>query len=78
MMCKKPLYGYMRQDIHGRKGAHIPKKTGGTFMTDRELRLQIEDRINEICTILAKGKDVELRKDANGVKILAVDKRVVK
>lgn len=47
-------------------------------MTDRELRLQIEDRINEICTILAKGKDVELRKDANGVKILAVDKRVVK
>lgn len=47
-------------------------------MTERELRLHIEDRINEICAILSKGKDVELRKDANGVKILAVDKRIVK
>lgn len=46
-------------------------------MNERELRICIEDRLPDICKLLLKGKDVELRKDAGGLKILSVDKKVV-
>lgn len=47
-------------------------------MSERELRMHLEDRITDICTKLSKGYDVELRTDANGVKVIAVKKEVVK
>ena len=34
-------------------------------MSERELRLKLEDRLTDICRLLIKGKDVELRRDAN-------------
>lgn len=47
-------------------------------MSERELRMHLEDRLTDICHELYKGKDVELRTDANGVKVIAVKKEVVK
>lgn len=46
-------------------------------MNDRELKLILEDRLPDICKLLIKGKDVELRKDASGIKVISVDKKVI-
>lgn len=46
-------------------------------MSERELRLKLEDKLSEICKILSKGNDVELRKDINSIKIFSVDKKLV-
>lgn len=47
-------------------------------MTERELRLKLEDNLPIICKLLLKGKDVELRKDVNGVRVISIDKKVIK
>lgn len=48
-------------------------------MSQRELKLRLEDRISDIIDILLKGKDVEIRTDPNtGVRIISVDKTVIK
>lgn len=47
-------------------------------MIDPELKESLQKRIDVICEILSKGKDVELRRDVCGVKVISVEKRVVK
>ena len=46
-------------------------------MSEREIAMRIEEMKNEIAKVLFKGKDVELRKDAGGIKVISVDKKVV-
>lgn len=46
-------------------------------MSERELRLHLEDRLPDICRLLIKGKDVEIRRDASGIKVISLDKKVV-
>lgn len=46
-------------------------------MSERELRLKLEDRLPDICRLLIKGKDVELRKDATGIRVICIEKKVV-
>lgn len=46
-------------------------------MNEREIKLSIMDKAGIMAQILAKGKDVELRKDENSVKILSIDKKIV-
>lgn len=46
-------------------------------MTEKELTLKIIDKSKDIAKIIAKGRDVEIRKSASGVSIAEVIKRVV-
>lgn len=46
-------------------------------MTEREMRMKLEDKIPDIARILIKGRDCEIRKSANGVSIAEVSKKVV-
>lgn len=48
-------------------------------MSERELKLHLEDRIPDMVKILSKGKDVEVRTDPKTVvRIISIDKEVVK
>lgn len=48
-------------------------------MNRREIKVQLEERIEDMAEILSKGKDVELRTDPKTVvRIISVDKEVVK
>lgn len=46
-------------------------------MSERELRLKLEDKLTEISHILATGNDCELRTSPNGVAVIKVRKEVV-
>lgn len=46
-------------------------------MSERELKLKIIEQAETIAKSIAKGKDVELRKSANGVSVAEISKRVV-
>lgn len=46
-------------------------------MSDRELKMQIEDRIPDICKALSQGNDVEIRTDRDGIRVISVKKTVV-
>lgn len=46
-------------------------------MTEKELTLKIIDKSKDIAKIIAKGRDVEIRKSASGVSIAEVSKKVV-
>ena len=46
-------------------------------MSEREIKLSIMDKAEIMAKILFKGKDVEIRHDVNGIKVLSVDKKVV-
>lgn len=46
-------------------------------MTQREIKLLIIEKAELIAELLTKKNDVELRTDANGIKIIAVKKTVV-
>jgi len=46
-------------------------------MSEREMRIKLEDKIPDIVRILMKGKDCEIRKSANGVSIAEISKKVV-
>lgn len=49
------------------------------MLNERELKLHLEDRIEDIVKILKKGKDVEIRTDPKTVvRVISVDKEVVK
>lgn len=50
----------------------------GIGMTERELRLKLEDKLSEICKILAKDKHIELHNSPKGIKIYEVEKKIVK
>lgn len=53
------------------------KRLGVVIMSERDLKLNLEDRLPDICKLLIKGKDVEIRRDASGIKVISVDKKVV-
>lgn len=46
-------------------------------MNERELRLKVIEQAETIAKAISRGKDVELRKSANGVSVAEISKRVV-
>lgn len=46
-------------------------------MSEREIKLKIEELSSVIAKAICKGKDVELRKSANGVSVAEISKKVV-
>lgn len=46
-------------------------------MSERELRLKIEDKISEIAKVLKSGRDCEIRTSPNGIIVIANKKEVV-
>lgn len=46
-------------------------------MSERELKLKVIEHADQIAAALSKGRDVELRKSANGVSVAEISKRVV-
>lgn len=46
-------------------------------MSERELKLLIEDKISEIARVLKSGKDCELRTSPNGISVISVKKEVI-
>lgn len=46
-------------------------------MTEKDIKLAIIEKSNDIAKILSRGRDVEVRKTASGVSIAEVSKRVV-
>lgn len=48
-------------------------------MNQREIKVHLEERIEDMAEILSKGKDVEVRTDPKTVvRVISVDKEVVK
>lgn len=47
-------------------------------MNEREIKLKLEDRLQDIANLLSKGKDVEIRKVRNEVTVAEVKRTVVK
>lgn len=47
-------------------------------MNEREIKLKLEDRLQDIANLLSKGKDVELRKVRDEVTVAEVKRTVVK
>lgn len=47
-------------------------------MTDREMRMEIMDKLEKIVEILKHGHDIEIRKEPGGVKILEIKKGLVR
>lgn len=46
-------------------------------MSEDKIKLAIINKSNEIAKIIARGKDCEIRKSANGVSIAEVSKKVI-
>lgn len=46
-------------------------------MTERELRLKLEDNLYLICKLLLENKDLEMRLNTDGVKVFSLDKKLV-
>lgn len=46
-------------------------------MNERELKRKVIEHADQIAAALSKGRDVELRKSANGVSVAEVTKRVI-
>lgn len=46
-------------------------------MSEKEIKLKIIEQAETISKIIAHGKDVELRKSANGVSVAEVTKKVI-
>ena len=46
-------------------------------MGEQEIKLKVIEQAENIARAICKGKDVELRRSANGVSIAEVSKRVV-
>lgn len=44
---------------------------------ERQIRVALTENIEQMAKSLAKGKDLEIRKSANGVSIAEVSKKVV-
>lgn len=47
-------------------------------MSQRELKLQLEDKIPEFVRELLKGKHIEIHLSKDGIKFFTVDKKIVK
>lgn len=46
-------------------------------MNTRELKLKLEEKLEEMAEILAKGCDCEIRTSPNGVAVIKVKKEVI-
>ena len=46
-------------------------------LSEREIKLKIIEQAETIAKAIIRGKDVELRKSANGVSVAEISKRVV-
>lgn len=46
-------------------------------MSQRELKLRLEEKLEEMAEILAKGCDCEIRTSPNGVAVIKVKKEVI-
>lgn len=46
-------------------------------MSEHEIKLKIIEQADMIAKAIARGKDVELRKSANGVSVAEISKKVV-
>lgn len=46
-------------------------------MTEREIKVKIIEQAETIAKAISRGKDVEIRKSANGVSIAEISKKVV-
>lgn len=46
-------------------------------MSARELKLKLEEKLEEMAEILAKGYDCELRASPNGVAVIKLKKEVI-
>lgn len=52
---------------------------GMEVLNEREIKVRLEERVEDMAKILSKGKDVELRTDPQTVvRVISVDKEVVK
>lgn len=47
-------------------------------MSERELKLKIEECAEQIAKSLCKGKDVEIRKSHTGISVAEISKKVMK
>lgn len=56
---------------------YLLRKKGNKMADVRKTRMDIIDKAETIANIIAKGKDVELRKTPNGISVCEVSKRVV-
>lgn len=52
-------------------------KIGGLKMLEREIKAKIIKQVENMAKILAKGKDCEIRRSADGVSIAEISKKVV-
>lgn len=46
-------------------------------MSKQDLKLKVIEQADKISDILAKGKDVELRRSAGGVSVAEISKKVI-
>lgn len=52
---------------------------GMEVLNQREIKVRLEERVEDMVKILSKGKDVEIRTDPKTVvRVISVDKEVVK
>lgn len=58
-------------------GNRAMETIGGMQVSKRELKLHLEEKLEEMAEILAKGNDCELRTSPNGVAVIKVKKEVV-
>lgn len=47
-------------------------------MTEKQLEVKIIERSKDIAKIISKGKDVEIRKSANGISVAEISKKVIR
>ncbi len=58
-------------------GDRAMETIGGLQVSVRELKLKLEEKLEEMAEILSKGCDCELRTSPNGVAVIKVKKEVV-
>ena len=47
-------------------------------MTEQQLQTKVIEKSKDIAKMLKRGKDVEIRKSANGISIAEISKKVVR
>lgn len=47
-------------------------------MNRSELKIHLQDRMEDMSKILEKGKDIEVRKSRDGITIAEISKKVIK
>ena len=84
--CALPIYGdsetvYVRlNEKHEPDGIYavLGNEDGGMDMlNEREIRVQLEDKIEDMANILKKSKDVELRIVRDSVTVAEINRKIV-